>query len=111
MNKKILVTSVLLALGSSAWADTADEEIALLKEQLKVLSAKIEQLEQKTNKTQAEVEAVAKADNEADAEAKTEKSWADRIQFSGDIRDRFEYIDQRGRDVRTRQIECQRRSD
>ena len=102
MNKKILVTSVLLALGSSAWADTADEEIALLKEQLKVLSAKIEQLEQKTNKTQAEVEAVAKADNEADAEAKTEKSWADRIQFSGDIRDRFEYIDQRGRDVRTR---------
>ena len=97
MNKKLLLTSLLLAVGSAAWADSTQDEIALLKEQLKILNQKIEQLETKTNNTEAEVKKVA----EVKAEEKSE-SWSDRITFSGDIRDRMEYIDERGKDVRTR---------
>jgi uncharacterized protein (UPF0335 family) len=96
MKKNVLVTSILLTLGSAAWADTTQDEIAMLKEQLKMLTQKIEKLEAKSNETEAEVKKV--------AEAKPEKndSWADRITFSGDIRDRMEYIDERGKSTRTR---------
>lgn len=97
MKKKILVTSLLLSLGSTAWADSTQDEIAMLKAQLKTLTQKIEQLEIKTNNTEAEVKKVA----EVKADVKSE-SWSDRITFSGDIRDRMEYIDERGKDVRTR---------
>lgn len=97
MNKKILVTSLLLAMGSPAWSDTTQDEISMLKEQLKILTQKIEQLEEKTANTEAEVKKVAAVD----AEEKSE-SWSDRIVFSGDLRSRMEYIDERNKDVRTR---------
>ncbi len=97
MKKKVLVTSLLLSMGTTAWADSTQDEIAMLKEQLKLLTQKIEKLETKTNNNEAEVKKVA----EAKAEAKSD-NWADRITFSGDLRDRFEYIDERGKDVRTR---------
>lgn len=99
MNKKYLLTSVLLALSTSVWADTTQDEIALLKEQLKLLTQKIEQLEQKTNSNEAEVAAVKQV---AEEKSVQEESWSNRITFSGDIRDRMEYIDERGKDVRTR---------
>jgi cell division protein FtsB len=96
MKRNVLVTSLLLSMGSAAWADSTQDEIALLKEQLKMLTQKIEKLEAKSNETEAEVKKV--------AEAKTEEkaSWADRITFSGDFRYREEYIDQRGRETRNR---------
>ena len=97
MNRKVWVTVLLLSLGSSVWADTTQDEIALLKNQLKMLTQKIEQLEEKTQRTEAEVKKVAEVSAESNSE-----SWSDRITFSGDIRDRFEYIDERGKDVRTR---------
>ncbi|TDR23540.1 putative porin [Marinicella litoralis] len=97
MNKKIWVTSLLLSMGSTVWADSTQDEIALLKEQLKMLTQKIEQLEEKTNTTEAEIKKVAEVKAEESSE-----SWSDRITFSGDIRDRFEYIDERGKAVRTR---------
>ena len=97
MNKKVLVTSLLLSMGTTAWADSTQDEIAMLKEQLKLLTQKIEKLETKTNNNEAEVKKVA----EAKAEVKAD-NWTDRITFSGDLRDRFEYIDERGKDVRTR---------
>lgn len=96
MNKKVLVTALLLSLGTSAMADSTKDEIAMLKEQLKMLTAKIEKLEEKAVNNEAVVKKV------AEDSAKKESSWADRITFSGDIRDRFEYIDERGKDVRTR---------
>ncbi|MGJ8663472.1 MAG: hypothetical protein ACSHWU_07470 [Marinicella sp.] len=64
MNKKILVTSLLLAMGSPAWSDTTQDEISMLKEQLKILTQKIEQLEEKTANTEAEVKKVAAVDAE-----------------------------------------------
>ncbi|GJM06210.1 MAG: hypothetical protein DHS20C09_22060 [marine bacterium B5-7] len=84
-------------MGSASWADSTQDEIVLLKEQLKILTQKIEQLEVKTNHTEAEVKKVAEVKAE-----ETSESWSDRITLSGDIRDRFEYIDERGLDVRTR---------
>lgn len=97
MNKKVWVTSLLLSLGTSAVADSTQDEIAMLKEQLKMLSAKIEKLEQKAASNEAEVKEMVGTKSESNT-----RSWADRITFSGDIRDRFEYIDERGKDVRTR---------
>lgn len=99
MKKKLLVTSLLLSMGAPAWADSTQDEIALLKEQLKMLTQKIEQLEAKTNDN---AQAVEQAAEQAAKAEKQSESWADRITFSGDIRDRFEYIDERGREVRTR---------
>ncbi len=97
MKKKILVTSMLLSLGTTAWADSTQDEIALLKEQLKMLTQKIEQLEDKTNQTEAEVKKVVEVKTEEKAE-----SWADRITLSGDFRYREEYIDERGKEARNR---------
>ena len=97
MKKQIWVTSLLLLMGTTAWANSTQDEIAMLKKQLQLLTQKIEQLETKTNNNEAEVKKVA----ETKAEVKSE-TWTDRITFSGDLRDRFEYIDERGKDVRTR---------
>lgn len=94
MKKRILVTSLLLSMGTSAVAASTQDEIAMLKEQLRMLTAKIDKLEQKNEETEKEVEKVAKK--------KSKASWAERIAFSGDIRDRMEYIDKRGSEVRTR---------
>ena len=97
MKIKIGVTSLLLIVGSAAWADSTQDEIALLKAQLKMLTQKIEQLEERTSDNEAEAKKVA----EVNAEEKTE-SWADRITFSGDFRYREEYIDERGKEARNR---------
>lgn len=93
MNKKILAAAISLTIGMQAEAGTA-EEIALLKQQVEMLSKKIEQLEENNNKTSTAVEEVKKQ--------KSSASWASRVKLSADIRDRFEYIDQRGKDTRTR---------
>lgn len=97
MNKNILVASLLLSLGTSAFADSTQDEIAMLKEQLKMLTQKIEQLEEKTSNTEVEVKKVVAVA----AEEKSE-SWADRITLSGDFRYREEYIDERGKEARNR---------
>ncbi len=99
MNRKVLVTSLMLSLGTASFANSTNDEIALLKEQLKMLSQKIEQLETKAENNEAQVKEVQKA-----AEVKTAKSgnWADRIKLSGDMRYRAEYIDEREREVRNR---------
>ncbi len=96
MKTKVLASAILLTLGSSAWADSTQDEIRALKEQLKMLTEKIEQLETKTNENQAEVKKVAEAKSESS------ENWADRIKLSGDLRYRGEYIDQRGKDARNR---------
>lgn len=96
MNTKTLVTSLLLAIGTTAVADSTHDEITELKKQLKLLTKKVAQLEAK-NSLKAE-------DNKtADVTTKDNNStWTDRIQLSADIRDRLEYIDERGKDVRSR---------
>ena len=96
MNKKILAAAIALTFGSSTFAGT-DEEIALLKEQLKLLTAKIEQLEKKTESNKEQVKKVAESKTES-----TSSSWPDRIKFSGDFRYREEYIDQENKETRNR---------
>lgn len=96
MNKKILISSLLLSVGTTAVADSAQDEISQLKQQLKILSQKVAQLEAQ-NSVKAEDNEVAKENID-----EKDESWSDRIKLSGDIRDRFEYIDERSKDVRTR---------
>jgi hypothetical protein len=97
MNKKILVAAIALGLGAQAQAGT-DEEIALLKKQVEMLSQKISQLEESNKKVVAHQESEEKHEKTKKASA----SLLDRVKFSADIRDRFEYIDQRGKDTRKR---------
>ncbi len=97
MNKKILVAAIALSLGAQAQAGT-DEEIALLKKQVEMLSQKISQLEESNKKIVAHQE----SEEKHEIKEKQSSSLASRIKFNADIRDRFEYIDQRGKDTRKR---------
>jgi len=96
MKKRILAASSFLMLSTLACAVTTEEEVALLKAQLQILTEKIEQLEGKISKSKPDENIVVKT------ASKHKTSWSERIAFSGDLRDRFEYIDARGKDVRTR---------
>lgn len=98
MNRKTLLAAISLALGTTSFAGT-DQEIALLKEQLKMLTAKIEKLEEKTESNKKEVKKVAKINSDAQ---KSSESVKDRFNFSGDFRYREEYIDERGKEARNR---------
>ncbi|MCF6300417.1 MAG: putative porin [Proteobacteria bacterium] len=95
MKNKTLITVVLLMLTTQTTADTTADEIALLKQQLKVLSDKIDQLELKSKQKEQQVV-------EKPIETPKKEATASRFSFSGDFRDRFEYIDQRGNKTRTR---------
>ncbi len=102
MIKKISVAIALAAaVASSAQAASTDEEIALLKAQVKLLTEKLERLEQ-NQQANNDNAAQQSATEVAEKKAKDAASWASRIKFSGDFRDRLEYIDQRGRETRTR---------
>lgn len=83
-------------MGSATWADSTQDEIALLKEQLKILTQKIEQLEIKVENTAVDVKKV------AEVKSTEHENWADRITLSGDMRYRAEYIDERDKEVRNR---------
>ncbi len=99
MKIKILTSSVLLALGTQVYAETAADEMAVLKQQVKVLAKRIEQLQAQTNKQEHEKAAKVAEQSTADTQ---KASWASRMAFSGDLRDRFEYIDEKGKSARTR---------
>ena len=97
MNKKILVAAIALGLGTQAQAGT-DEEIALLKKQVEMLSQKISQLEESNKKVVAHQE----SEDKHEKSKNKSLSMLERVKFSADLRDRFEYIDQRGKETRKR---------
>ncbi|WP_395374116.1 putative porin [Marinicella sp. W31] len=101
MKKKILVSSLLMAMGTSAYADNNADEIALLKQQLEILTQKIEKLESKSQEQEARQEETQKV-VEKQVKADKKASWASRLSFSGDFRYRYEYIDQRESATRNR---------
>ncbi len=118
MTNKLALYAILLALITpAAQADSRDDEIRLLREQIQQLSARLDQLEQNSALAarapqaapaapvgdQAELEARI---DQAVAERVDEKmagvSWAERLRWKGDFRYRYENIAVEGSDDRNR---------
>jgi hypothetical protein len=132
MNKLITVICIAAILSSPvAYAAVSDEEVEALREQIRILSERLDQLEQASQSTPAnqlvvsdEVEALVaqKVDEKVDEkiEAKVGEqfegeikdqvdermaavAWAERIRWQGDFRYRYENIDIENVDDRNRQ--------
>jgi len=103
--------SVLLC-STAASAQVSEEELQALRNQIEMLTQRLDQLERQNRETQqASVQAAETAVARADAVEKQvasvedqvdAMSWAERVRWTGDFRYRFENIDQQGRDPRNR---------
>ncbi|MFK8011702.1 MAG: putative porin [Marinicellaceae bacterium] len=102
MKKKILCLSLIAAMNPTAFASDTSEEVALLRQQVQLLTERLNKLEAQTKASQEQQKAITEKVKKATEEQTTSKSWADRISYKADFRDRFEYIDQKGKEARTR---------
>jgi len=109
---RILPVLVLLLLAETAMAEVSQSEIDMLREQIRILSERLDQLEQSTNAESSDqsvlvVETQETTANDAELDAKVDQavaekvdekmasvSWAERIRWSGDFRYRYETITQ-----------------
>ncbi len=114
----VLLGLSLMVTSSAAIAQVSDDEIQLLRQQIEMLTKRLDELEQQNKQLTQSVEqsneqASAKAEEAAEAKvdaAVTEQvdekmaavSWAERIRWSGDFRYRYENIDEDGKDGRNR---------
>lgn len=93
-------------LSSQGRADVHEGEIAQLREQIRVLSERLDRLESSdSNETATATPIDAEIDQEIDrrVEARFAESWTERIRWNGDFRYRYENIDVEGMDERNRQ--------
>ena len=113
----LLGLSILLC-STGAIAQVSETEIQLLRDQIEMLTRRLDQLEQQNRElaSQAEKADAASATtsesvidekvDQAVAEQMDERlaavSWAERIKWKGDFRYRYENIDQEGKDSRNR---------
>ncbi len=101
MKKSVLLIFVLFSTSFASASDDAAAELAALKSQLKMLTERLAVLEAKQEQTATAVTEATTQVTEQQTKANKE-DWTSRISLSGDLRDRMEYIDERGKDVRTR---------
>ena len=114
----VLFGLILIVVAQTAVAQVDEDEIKLLRQQIEMLTNRLDQLEEQNRQLvetveQSSQQAVAKTetlvDEKVDA-AVTEKvdekmaavSWAERIRWGGDFRYRYENIDVEGSDSRSR---------
>ncbi|MEJ8568430.1 putative porin [Elongatibacter sediminis] len=124
-----LLASILSCAPALALADTGQSEIQLLREQIRALSARLDALEQGTNRNTAAPATRVRAAHDtasgsaddapgsdlADLDHRIDQAvearvadrlealaWAERIRWSGDFRYRYENIDRQGQDERNR---------
>ena len=104
MKKKVLFLSLMASMSQTVFANETSEEIALLRQQIQMLSARLDKLENSTAKTKQKQSPVAKkVPKKAEIiSPKAIESWTNRVSFKADIRDRYEYIDQKGKAIRQR---------
>jgi hypothetical protein len=106
--KRILSLAVAasIVLTPAAFAEVSDEDFAALREQLALVSTRLDELAEENARLRA-------AQNQADAtinEVKTtvaeipaaSEIWTDRVKLDGDFRYRYEHIDPEGSDSRSR---------
>ena len=108
----------LLIFSATAFAQVSDDEIKLLRQQIEMLTKRLDTLEAQNQQMaqtmeQSNAQSVAKTEEIVDAKVDTavteqvdEKmaavSWAERMRWKGDFRYRYENIDQENRDGRNR---------
>lgn len=80
---------------------TQSDEIDLLRQQVLLLTERLNKLEAKSNNTQEKLIVKKLKDNAKTAKI-PDSSWSDRMSFKADFRDRYEYIDQKDKEVRQR---------
>jgi hypothetical protein len=111
----LLGLSVLLC-STAASAQVSEEELQALREQVRMLTQRLDELERQNRQSQSTAgeaaaetagQAIAKAEAAEQKVAEVEQqvaamSWAERIRWSGDFRYRYENIEQEGRDARNR---------
>ena len=104
MKTKVLFLSLLSVMQQTAFASETSDEIALLRQQIQLLTQRLDKLESKTSVTIQKQETITKKhkSNSDDNNVLSSSSWADRITFKADIRDRYEYIDQKNKKIRQR---------
>ena len=96
MKKIILSLIISIAITPRSFANDTTDEIALLKQQLQMLTNRINNLEAQNKKKETQTQ-VSESNKPSD-----KASWTDKISFKADIRDRYEYIDQRDKEIRQR---------
>ena len=108
----LLLGLTVLFCSTAASAQVSEEEVQALRDQIEMLTKRLDELERQNQQTQqssapASEQAVAKAEAVEEQVSKVEDkvaamSWAERIRWSGDFRYRYENIEQEGRDARNR---------
>lgn len=114
MKIKLLCLFLLITINSTSQANETADEIAQLRQQILLLSERLDKLEAKsaitTSKDTVTLNTTEKHKPTADPKPATNElisklasdSWFNRVTYKADIRNRYEYIDQRGREVRNR---------
>ncbi|MEJ2383861.1 MAG: putative porin [Xanthomonadales bacterium] len=108
----LLLGLTVLLYSTAANAQVSEEEVKALRDQIEMLTKRLDELERQNQQTQqvtteAAETAVAKAEAVEERVATVQDqvaamSWAERINWSGDFRYRYENIAQEGRDDRNR---------
>jgi len=117
-NLAVLLVLIAVFFSPAGFAEVSDDEIQALREQIQLLTRRLDELEmanQQTNAAFSELdqttavrvdEAVETKVDIAVAEQVDERmaavSWAERMRWKGDFRYRYENIDQEGKDGRNR---------
>lgn len=113
----VLLGLSIILFSTAAFAQVSEDEIQILRDQIEMLTKRLDQLESQNKEMsaaleQSEQQTVAKT--EAVVEEKAEEisadvdekmaavSWAERIRWKGDFRYRYENIEQEGKDSRNR---------
>lgn len=94
---------LLSTISVSVIANESADEIALLREQIQLLSKRLDQIE---NKSKAHIEAknltTEKLAEKETSQESLEQNWADKVGFKSDFRYRYEYIDHQTLEIRQR---------
>ncbi len=96
MKNKIILLLILASLSQTVSANTSAEELDLLRQQIKLLTERLDKLENQPK------EIVEQAKESKQPKATAKKSIADRLSFKADFRERYEIIDQQGKEKRDR---------
>ena len=112
MRSAVFVATLAACLATaSVQADVKDDELQALRAQIEILTKRLDELEMQNAKaapapqsTQATVARVEEMDKELEEvkQSVASLSWAEKLKWKGDLRYRYEYIDQDGKDSRNR---------
>lgn len=102
MNKKVILLPLLALLSQAIWASEAPKEIDLLRQQIKLLTERLDKLENQVKDKNSTQVVTKSTSNQAVGNQLVKKSLADRLSFKADFRERFESIDQQGKVTRDR---------